>query len=52
MKKVKSLLPRSVALSDKAKAKLARDYETAKADPATKMLVDNLNRNASKSAKR
>lgn len=37
-------------LSEKAKAKLQRDFEKAKADPAAQMLVDNLNRNVRREA--
>lgn len=37
-------------LSEKVKAKRLRDLEKAKADPATQMLVDNLNRNVRREA--
>lgn len=51
-KEVKLLNPLFEALSDKAKAKAARDFESAKADPRMQELVDSLNRSALASQKR
>ena len=48
MNEAKFLEPLFKGLSDAAKAKLARDFESAKADPRMQELVDSLNKSVLK----
>ena len=50
MNKARSPRPFFEGLSAKAKAKLERDFEAAKADPLAQQMVDNLNKASAKNA--